>query len=320
VGKWQTIGLLTHSARTPAGVAGVTELGGGVRLEPAPALIGKAGFPEWLERCLGSEDFDLAGYAFVTEYEASGFGDRDPGDPNSTKQDAARMRLQLASIALWLSGVAYISFSAYAHAPLEMEGGAQHWHASRIDPLLPHDGYAGVPLDAIRQRTVQEITGPLLAVSRPSPLFSALRFLVFGLRHEIGEARIALLWIALEALFGEIDPNRGVSKELYRRIAGFFGMTRNEQLAAYDLAKDGWRVRCRAVHGGRVAAVTPEDRHERILEAEAMLRTALNRILRDPILVQTFSDDSRREVFAASKSAEFRAQDGMSGGPQSELQ
>jgi hypothetical protein len=319
MGRWQTIGLLTKDEGFPVGTTGVAELGGGVKLAPRPTLLAKPGFADWLQSCFGREEFDLSGYAFVYEYEASGLGDPDPDEPKRAKQDAALERIQLASIALWLSQVIRPSFSAYAHAPLEMEGGAEAWSARRVEPIIPNQLDGGFRLNETRERTIREITARLLSLPRPSPLWTAVRFLLFGLRERKADTRITMLWIALEALFGEIDTERGTSKELYRRIAGFFGATRKEQLEAHEIAKVGWKVRCSAVHGGRTADMDPKILLVRILEAESMLRTALNRILREPTLLVTFSEDRSREVFAASKSFEFTVQDGMSAGRQVEV-
>jgi hypothetical protein len=310
VSRWQTIGLLTKGEGFPKGTTGVADLGGGVQLAPASMLLSKPGFADWIRNSLGREELDLSGYAFVYEYEASGYGDLDPDDPKRAKQDAALERLQLASIGLWLSRVTRPSFSAYAHAPLEMGGGAELWATRRVEPLIPHQFDGGFELDETRERTVREITGPLYTLLRPGPLWSSIRFLLFGLRELKGDTRITLLWIALEALFGTIDPGPGSSSELYRRIAGFFGSTKKEQLAAFEMAKAGWKMRCRAVHGGRTADVDPGVLLARILEAERMLRTALNRILREPALLATFSEDGSREAFGAGKSAEFKARDG----------
>jgi hypothetical protein len=312
VTRWQTVGLLTQGQGFPKGTKGIADLGGGVNLAPISTLLSEPGFTEWLRASHGHEELDLSDYAFVYEYEASGLGDPDPDDPKRMKQDAALERIQLASIALWLSNVIRPSFSAYAHAPLEMEGGVALWYTRRAEPIRPNQFDRHHELDEEAEQTIREISGSLYALPRPSPLWSAVRFLLFGLREVVGDTRITLLWIAIEALFGTIEPGPETSRELYRRIAGFFETTRKEQLAVHELAKAGWWMRCQAVHGGRTRDVKPEMLLERIVEAERILRMSFNRILRDPVLLATFGDDATREAFVATKSAEFQAQDGMS--------
>lgn len=203
------------------------------------------------------------------------------------------------------------AYFAYVHAPLVREGGAETWHAQRVDPLIPHQWDFEHHLDESRESRVREITGPLYSLRHATPMWAALRFLTFGLRETKGDTRITFLWIAIEALFGRTDAEPGLSKELYRRMAAFFGTGRHEQLASYEIAKAGWLMRCKAVHGGRTADVESHEMLERIIEAERMLRTAFNRILRDPQLLATFIDEDSREALVAAGSAAFRRDDGM---------
>lgn len=120
-------------------------------------------------------------------------------------------------------------------------------------------------------------------------LWTAIRATWAGLQLNAEPVRYALLWMALEALFGPED-GREMTFRLSQRIAFFLFEDRAKAKEVFGAVKDAYGFRSKIVHGRWKETA---EGLERMVEIEDWVRSAFGRILSDGTLQETFSSRKR---------------------------
>jgi hypothetical protein len=133
----------------------------------------------------------------------------------------------------------------------------------------------------------------MLEAGRETALFNAFRATWAALQMAIQPVRYALLWIALESLFGPED-GREMTFRLSQRIAMFLAPDRGAARALFGAVKDAYGFRSKIVHG---KWQRDSDAMERLADIERWTRTALLRLLQQAELRAIFSGRKTRETY-----------------------
>jgi len=259
-----------------------------------------AALPTWVRNQPMLENLDSsdrqaledATHGFVVTYEAAALGDSDPDwkgpDPKSI-QEAKYEHGVLANFALWLSRPCPVHFIIVLHAP-QFDGDPTVQQTVRCSShLLCHPKDKDERIKAEDLALAIRLHGSLLAITRGTALWTAVRATWAGLQMNMETIRYVLFWIALEALFGPED-GREITYRLSQRVAFFLGKDRNEARSLFVIAKRGYNFRSKIVHGRWKEDM---DSQKRMAEAESLARDSLERILEDPGLTKTFSEKTR---------------------------
>ena len=142
-----------------------------------------------------------------------------------------------------------------------------------------------------RGRYPRRSTTPPLACggrAQHQPLDSHLRYLGWP-THQHRDHPLALLWIALEALFGPEDA-REITFRLSQRVALFLAEDRAEAKQLFTMVKKAYSFRSKIVHG---RWKEEPDSLVRMAEVENLVRRSFGRILSDEAVRDTFVGNGR---------------------------
>lgn len=307
---WYTVAPLKNERALSSDIVLPFELAAGVSLSAPPAEYHDPAIASWIEKCHGSErGFQKARVAFVAKYEADSMGDPDPdwkGPSPRSKQDRALDAIRFANIAAWLARPSALGFEFFLHLNVEKIGGVTIWHSGTFFALRTHPDYDGAIVSRADLTKTRELAEALATVPRPGVLATAARMMWFALTEDQWDTKFLLLWVALEALFGPEDYYaKRASAEIPRRVARLFGRDRKEEVEAYRIVEDSYDWRSRVAHGQRVTGMTEAKSKDLVRFAEGMVRTAFRRVLKEPSLIETFSDSNRREAHLDALAKDF---------------
>ena len=282
---------------------GDVDLGNGVLMGP---------MPDWVRTAEVWEYFGLwqrkwaieADLALRVEYEADSLSEPDPtpdpywtGDLPRSNEDRNKERIQLATLALWIAQPSNICCEPIVHGRFR-DGQWQRRASGEVLRLVPHVASIADPLDVHALAAAQAINTVLATLERDKGLWMGIHALVRALAERGGwEIRYLMFWIVLEALFGPESPGE-LSFRLSQRIAFFLAADPDAARDVYDTVKTGYAWRSKVVHGMHIQKLffTEDGRSrsgELLLNVERTTRTAVERILADSDLVDTFSCKSR---------------------------
>jgi hypothetical protein len=228
-------------------------------------------------------------HALIAEYEANSIGERDPAwekESHRSIQDSKSEAAVLANLAIWLEKPSTVCFTTVLHAISVIQ---------RVDARLP---LRCLPTDARNLVDEDDIANAgqlhttLCSIQRKNPIWTALRALWAALTTNEEDIRYSLLWIALEALFGDESNSGEISHKLAERIALFLANTPDEAREYYRKAKRSYNNRSIIVHG-RFNFDSAID--EFMADTESILRTALRHILDKPELIKVFISSQRNQ-------------------------
>ena len=166
--------------------------------------------------------------------------------------------------------------------------------------LLAHEAYRSTPYRQESLDLAKRLYLSLRDLGSDSIIWPGLRSLRIGLRQEDWPVRFLLIWIALESLFGPMNP--GESRYRLAQRAAFF--LANDSASAEELAKrlkESYDVRSAIVHGFHRERAWKRAEHEEVmgwlLDVEMLARAAYVAILSDSALKSTFESAEERERF-----------------------
>jgi hypothetical protein len=128
------------------------------------------------------------------------------------------------------------------------------------------------------------------ALPRHGTVWAALRILRKALSESMWDLRIALQWVALEALFG-VDAQGELRFRLSTHLALYLGENYDERLKIAKTAKDLYGVRSKVVHGSRSAGIADDAMVSHCTSLEDLVRRAIEKILIGGQLEQFDSSD-----------------------------
>ncbi len=266
------------------------EFGGGVVLAATPPWVQKdkmfESLSEWDRNAVLDSPFSL-----IATYEAAALGDPDPawtGTEPKSIQEAKYELCVLANLALWLRRASPVCFVAVFHA---FQSGAEPivQAMSRCSPLLCHPNDVDNHITGADIPVAVQLHHSLAAVARNTSLWTAICATWAGLHINIETIRYALLWIALEALFGPEDA-REITFRLSQRVALFLAEDRAEAKQLFTMVKKGYSFRSKIVHG---RWKEEPDSLVRMAEVENLVRRSFGRILSDEAVRDTFVGNGR---------------------------
>jgi hypothetical protein len=246
-----------------------------------------------------------ANHAFVIEYEASSIGETDPehqpapGEPPRTIQDAKTRLAMLANLAIWLRQPSPLCFTVSLHANMwqsfdQVEKKPVLQQSDHLQPLYCH------PKDVDNIVTSQHIVKAaqfypaLNSIRQGSPMWVPLRAVWAGLTSYASDIRYLWFWIALEALFGPEDSAE-LSHKLAERIAFFLTEKPEDARNLFQKSKKCYGLRSKIVHGRWKHS---PDIDQMMEDTEAIVRTALRRVIERPDIFAIFATKKREEYLA----------------------
>jgi hypothetical protein len=266
------------------------EFGGGLRLTALPPWVQKQGLLDAFSR-RDREAVREAKQAFIITYEAGALGEADPNWNGAYPRPIQETKYDLCllgNLALWLSRPSPVCLSVCIHAPeFDVEPVAQQIEGFPTALCHPQDVPARVTTSDLA--LAQRLHMGLVAISRTSAIFTAIRATLAGLQMNLEAVRYALFWMALEALFGPEDA-REITFRLSQRVAFFLAGTRSDAKKLFVTCKKGYALRSKIVHG-RWNEIP--DSTSRMADAETLVRRSLARLLEERDLAETFSGTAR---------------------------
>ncbi|HEX7425413.1 MAG TPA: hypothetical protein VF311_16215 [Terriglobales bacterium] len=196
----------------------------------------------------------------------------------------------LANFALWISRPSPAGFRLLFHAP-DGDGDPAIQQIVRCSPLLCHSQDVAARITADDVGRAAAFHRSLVAVSRDTAVWTAVRAAWAGLEMNNESIRYILFWIALEALFGP-DDAREMTYRLAQRVAFFLGDDRSGVRRIFEAAKRGYGLRSKIVHGHWSEDSESE---KRMAEAEDFVRRTLVRIITDVKLTDAFASKAREK-------------------------
>jgi hypothetical protein len=281
--SWYSCGFI-FEGHVPDSVLKVpVELAEGVRIERLPAWV-KAEEALSLESWSTKKRIEEAVAGFVVEYET------DALDANVQK---AEEKIFLAGFAVWLAQATGWSAAHLTH--FQVKGNAssvRRTGACNALRVRQDDVYA-VP-EPHSLALAGRFLGAVLRLRRDGNVWIAIRFLTMALTERLWEPRFVLVWIVLEALFGPED-GREITYRLSHRVGMFLGSDAGERVELFRIAKEGYGMRSKVVHGGKLAGLTPERSEMLMNQAEDLVRRALEKVLLEVGLSETFDGKVREQ-------------------------
>lgn len=272
-------------------------LAAGIYLERVPDWVKEEQVSEdlsWRDR----ENIKDAQFAFVTSYQADALGSPDPewmGAKPRPIQDTVNERFSLAAFALWLAKPSTLSAGTTLHFDRENDPYSVR-QAATLYRIIVMESEENNELEAADLNLGSQFLGRLLALPRPSSLWTAIHMMLLGLRESRWELRYLSQWIAVEALFGPEQTNETTFR-LSQRIALFLGGDEAGCKQIFSLAKEAYKWRSKVVHGGRLEKLTNEKSLKFSDWTEQHIRASFQKILLDPNLIATFSNAKARDNF-----------------------
>ncbi len=227
-------------------------------------------------------------YSFLCEYQAESLGDPAGSSEYETpmsKQALAHQRIARANMSLWIAGASNVGFSLMIHG-------------HHIDENTIRDGGTFPRVLCQKDETHRMLTEIDLNLAkmvfqafseRKGAIRTAFYFLWRAVTEEVWVIRYLHLWILLEALFG---TETEIRFRISQRIALFLSTTPDEARQIFAIAKKGYDLRSKVVHGSEV---TPSESQDALMnETEQMIRRALLRISKDNDLIKRFGVNKER--------------------------
>jgi hypothetical protein len=238
-----------------------------------------------------------AKHAFVAEYGAESIGEPDPfwsGKKPRSIQDSKTEKAVLANLAIWLRQPSSVCFNLVLHAlSWDIPGRDEKQQIIQsLETRAPLYCHPNDMQNAVERRHVikaGELHATLCSIPRNNAAWTAMRSLWAALTMYEADIRYALLWIALEALFGAEDGGE-IGYKLAQRVAFFLADTPEDGRELFQKAKRCYRMRSNIVHGRR------SSHHEIdncMADTEAIIRTAFRHLLDEPDLLKTFISKHR---------------------------
>jgi len=270
----------------PKGVALPFEIEPGFTIAP---------FPPWMQTqeylgqltSTGGIIAGVARRAFIVTYT---------GEPASVLQEHARAcaRIERAKLAAWIAGPFALNSSSVLFAASE-EGG---WSPNgfRVYDAVRHRREEGK--QNLTQGDLERLRAVYLALASlpPGSVRRTANALSVGITHEAG-IRYVLVWLALEAIFGPADGRR-VTKRLSARIPALLAIDLGQQAQAVsDDVRTAYDLRCDVVHGREIDEEHSKTPGRSEVNSEQWARLALCKVLGDPTLAATFSNEEKRDAY-----------------------
>lgn len=239
-----------------------------------------------------------AKHALVCEYEANSIGQPDPTwretSPRSI-QDSKSEAAVLANLAIWLKQPSGVCFTTVLHSiTWPMTGNDERSEIiQRFEPRLPlycHPNDVRSIVDKHDLAKAGELHAVLCSIPRKNSVWTGMRALWVALTTYEADIRYSLLWVSLEALFGDESNSGEITHKLAERIAFFLANTPEDARELYGKAKKCYRVRSKIVHG-RFNNDSAID--EFVGHTEAIARTAFRHLLDKPEMLKTFISKHR---------------------------
>lgn len=266
------------------------EFTGGIILAQMPAWVRDEKMLESLSEW-DRESVKESSAAFIAAYEAKALGSPDPTWTGKTPKSIQETKYELcilANLALWFRSCP-ASFTVVLHAP-DFGSGPVGQRISRHMPLLFCPADVDTHISAANIAIAARLHSGLASVKHDEgSLWTAIRATWAGLQFNAEPVRYALLWMALEALFGPEDA-REMTFRLSQRIAFFLFEDRVKAREVFGAVREAYGFRSKIVHGRWKE--TP-DGLRRMVEIEDWVRSAFERILTDHTLRETFGSKKR---------------------------
>jgi hypothetical protein len=300
--SWLAIGLIPSAGPTGAELAGPFDLGRQVQLARLPAELGNLRGPgltwEQLQLLVPAVE-----YVLLCPYEL----DVDPGRIFTSRQEEINERLLLANLAVWLvSPNTNLRFRYIIHLRV---GRSVELVFLRPGPPLYH-APPSEPTTVAHLQEARVLNEAIGSLPRHGPVWIAIRTLWGALTERWFHNRYALLWTALEALFG---PQEGdaVTFRVSQNLSFFLADTAEQRQVLFREAKKAYGKRSKVVHG-EYQGVQEAEFPKLVHEAESWLRSALTTILGSGAYLEAFSTSQARDAFMERL---VLGLDGSAGGP-----
>jgi hypothetical protein len=281
--SWYSCGFIFDGYVPDAVLKVPVELAEGVRIERLPDWV-KAEDALELESWSTKERIKRAVAGIVVEYEA---------DAMDASVQKAEEKIFLAGFALWLAQPSGWSAAHITHFQKKGQSASVRRTGDCNAVRVRQDEAYAVP-----EPQALSLAGRLLAailrLRRDGNVWIAVRFLTMALTEKLWEPRFVLVWIVLEALFGPED-GREITYRLSQRVGIFLGVDPGERVELFRIAKEGYGMRSKVVHGGKLAGLTPERSETLMAAAEDLVRRTLERLLQDGVLAEAFDGKGREQ-------------------------
>jgi len=226
------------------------------------------------------------------EGEALGEMSEGPGGKQGKNHEVSWERIRVGNLALWLARQSALHVELVITKEPEPGPGASAMSGRFLETIRPRNRYSGVSLTSEDVVSADRLATAIQKVPRPSPVWTATRFLWLALTEELWETRYVNLWVAIEALFGPEDRHE-IGMKLRKRVAKFLNEDDKDAVIGRDMVDDGYEWRSAAVHGSRFAGLTTAKGEDLMLISEGIVLTSLRKILSDPDLLSAFCSPSR---------------------------
>jgi len=271
---------------------GTLALGAGVFLARLPDWIKGNDVLDAYGRQTREHVLEKATYALFLDVELVSFDEveKDWKGPQAPKRiDEALSKLSFALIAFWVHKPAAIL--ARAVVQFANEAGQQSrfttWPEFALLPKEETGVFSRIDMDG-----VAELNKSIQGLTRPHTPWLAIRMLQGALIEVNWELRYLTMWIVLETLFGPTGATE-TSHQLAERIAVFLEHDVGQREHLYRRIKTAYRYRSRIAHGDSWN-VPGNDSLEWLGITEAIVRAALQKILRSPTLIERFASERDR--------------------------
>jgi len=273
------------------------EIGWGVSLIPLPEWLKQEKITRYMSLIERNVSVGQAKFALVTEYAADGLGDPDPdstGGPVSKQQMAAE-RLKRANLGLWLARPSLAGFRMVISAHEDRNEWILGEHHSE-SPIRPFEEDAGNQPSLEDFSLAKRLGDAASSIRVDNAAWVAMMLSWRALTEVWWENRYLLFWVALESLFGSLNPTE-TTYRLSQRLAFFLSKERSQARELYDRAKAGYDARSRVVHGFRHLSLGKDKADRLLADTECFVRSAFHKILTDPAHIATFANEQKREKF-----------------------
>jgi len=270
-------------------VNGVFAFGDGLSIQDIPGWIKEADVVNSLDapRKMILQDSTKA---FVATYQAASLGDPDPrwtGPKPRGKQDLAHEDISFAILSIWIVRPSQLGHRLY----IDGQRIGDKWQMRGLnlcESTLPLQRDVRVQVSRGDLELAGQLYPAMKKIPRGGTMWTALRAYNMALSVQEWNLRYVLLWIGLEALFGPAD-GRKISFRLAKRMALFLKPTYPEAKAKFQIFKELYSLRSKAVHGMRLQTLTAPVADAAIEDIDDALRISLGVILRDSKLTDLFA-------------------------------
>lgn len=293
---WKAYSIILRCQFENVSLASPIDISCGILLEPVPDWVKNDAALSQLSRA-DQEGIRNATLSFSSEYETSGLWMPDPnwnGRSPRSIQHTIDEKFSLATLAFWLAKPTPLTTGPVLHFARIGDPGSLRYSAS-LRSMLVSDQEEINALSCADISKARELLRAINSLDRASTSWIALRTLIRAVSERFWEARFLFEWIALEALFGT-ESTSETTHRLAQRIGIFVGNSPEDRKQQFLAAKRAYSWRSKIVHGSKLAKLSSENSVELATFTERILRTAMNKILLTPSLLEKF-DSIGRENF-----------------------